>query len=69
MNTIEIPDVEGSAYTVQFGIRLEPELKEAIEEVKSHAKKVSKKDVNEAIRIQLRMLVKEYWAQVLKESA
>lgn len=70
MSTIEFPERQAGAYTATIAEKVEPELKAALDEIKEHAKKSrQKKDVNEAIRIQLRKIVQEYWAQNQSESA
>lgn len=70
MNTIELPDAEPSSYTAPFSMKIEEELKTALEEAKAHTKKqLRPKDLNEAIRIQIRKIVAEYWSQNLEKSA
>lgn len=49
------PDRKSKLYTENIGLRIEPELKRALEQLKL----TSPKDVAEAIRMKIRELVKE----------
>lgn len=69
MSEIQFPEAKALTYDTQFNLKIEESLALSIDEIKEHAKRVSKKDVNETIRIQLRKIVQEYWAQNQKESA